>query len=100
VLETVDKYDEKYGMTSIRECLAGSKSKNVQKYALDKDRNYGVLKQYSQDVIESMMKSLEREGYLYRTPGMYPKVGLSLKGKQAIKDEEILKADAKALGRG
>lgn len=74
VLETVDKYDEKYGMTSIRECLAGSKSKNVQKYALDKDRNYGVLKQYSQDVIESMMKALEREEYLYRTPGMYPKV--------------------------
>lgn len=79
VLETVDKYDEKYGMTSIRECLSGSKSKNVQKYGLDKDRNYGVLKQYSQDVIETMMKALEREGYVYRTPGIYPKLGLSLK---------------------
>ncbi|MDQ1343638.1 MAG: ATP-dependent helicase RecQ [Patescibacteria group bacterium] len=96
-LETVARYDDKYGLSSIRECLYGSKSKNVSKYGFDRDPNYGALRECSTSAVDDMLKALEREGYLKRSPGMYPKLSLTAKGKSALSDEEVLRADMGAL---
>lgn len=98
-LETVARYDDKYGMTSIRDCLCGSKSKNVSKYGFDRDPNYGSLRECSGNSVDDMLKALEREGYLARSPGMYPKLSLTAKGRSALSNEDVLREDSPRLKR-
>lgn len=99
VLESVQDYDDTYGVSTFREYLAGANTANIRKYGLAEDDNYGILKQYPQDAIGEMIGNLIVKGYLEKTLGMYPKLRITAKGKSALRDEDVLKADTDFLTR-
>lgn len=51
----------------------------MRKYQLVDGDNYGVLIQYSRDTISRIFDELISKGYIFKTPGMYPKVEISPK---------------------
>lgn len=97
ILEAIHDYDDKYGVSTFREYLAGANTANIRKYGLDDTENYAILKQYSQDTIGEMIENLIQEDYIEKSSGMYPKLTILSKGKRALRDEDVLKADMEAL---
>lgn len=77
ILETVKKYDEKFGQVLIRKTLEGSEEKKVLQNRLNEFQYYGSLSDYSVDTIWSMIDALRFEGYLYKTQGQYPILWIS-----------------------
>jgi len=61
ILETVKKYDEKFGQVMIRRTLEGSEEKKILQNKLDMWEHYGSLSDYSRDTIGAMIDALRFE---------------------------------------
>lgn len=96
-LDAIDEFDGKYGLTTIRDCLAGGNGKTVQKFELDTSEYFGALREYSSNTVLEILRNLLSLGYITRTSGLYPKAEITDKGKRALRDESILEADSVAL---
>ncbi len=48
---------------------------------------------YTRDLIQAIFEELIQKEYLYKSFGQYPKIGISLKGKEALLKNEILLAE-------
>jgi hypothetical protein len=64
---------------------------------MDKHEMYGVLSEYTPDLVEALIEGLIQHDYLEKTTGQYPLLGLTKVGFAALKREEILKDDEKNL---
>lgn len=91
VLELLSKYDSRYGSTVIAKALSGSKDQKLSGWRLDESPQYGALQDYSMDLINGILESLLMAGYTEKSQGQYPLLGLTRKGKQAIRSEDLLK---------
>ncbi|NUJ98238.1 RecQ family ATP-dependent DNA helicase [Candidatus Gracilibacteria bacterium] len=97
VLDVVKMLDRKFGVNVIAKFLAGNDDKNMLKRELDKNNEYGILKEYSLDLILALLESLIRQNFLEKTGGMYPLIGLTEKGRVALTREYLLKEEEKEL---
>jgi ATP-dependent DNA helicase RecQ len=92
-LEAVEEFDGKFGSGTFQEYVAGAKTQSIRKYWLLEGDNYGVLVQYSRDTIARIFDDLLSKGYVFKTPGMYPKLEIAEKGRRALVQEAVLRED-------
>lgn len=91
VLETVKKYDEKFGATLLAKVLSGSGEKRIIDWHLDLYEHYRVFSEYTLDTIISLFEGLIEEWFLYKTSGKYPVIALTEVGTLSTYKEKYLK---------
>ena len=93
VLDVVSKFDKKYWAKLMVKFLRGSADARMSQWGMDKHEMYGVLSEYTPDLVEWLIEWLIQHDYLEKTTGQYPLLGLTKVGYAALKREEILKDD-------
>ncbi len=91
ILETIKKFDERFGQSLMRWVLIGSQEKKILQNKLDLYEHFWALKDYSRDTIHAMIDALIFEWYLYKTNGQYPMLGISELGSAVIIRNKALK---------
>lgn len=77
VLETVKKYNEKFGVTLLVKLLTWSHDKRISEWHLDKYEHHGVFSDMTLEMVTALFESLLMEDYLFKTEGQYPCVGIT-----------------------
>ncbi|MDD2516201.1 MAG: RecQ family ATP-dependent DNA helicase [Candidatus Gracilibacteria bacterium] len=88
VLDVVKKFDRRFGVQVFVDFLQGNRDKK----GLSEDKDYGVLAEYSGELVQGLIESLLMQGFLEKTSGMYPVLSLTDKGSPSIKREQVLKS--------
>ncbi len=97
VLETVQKYNEKFGATLLWKVLTGSGEKRITERNLDLYEHYNVFFEYSLECIIAIFEALVQEWFLYKTSGKYPVIGLSEVGITTLRKWKYLQESLKDL---
>lgn len=97
ILSLIKKHDDKFGAQVLAWVLQWSQEKKILEWNLDKQEWYGVLEIYTKEIITALLEELIHHEYLYKSFGQYPKIGLTLKGKNALLDTSILLNDNASL---
>lgn len=92
VLETVKKYNEKFGQTLLVWVLIWSKEKRITEWNLDLYEHYNALWEYSKEVVTAMFDVLKEEDFLFVTDGQYPCIGVTQVWSVAIRKNSYLTA--------
>ncbi len=90
VLELVKKLDDKFWIQTLLWVLIGSQDKKIKEWNLDTQSDYWVLEIYTKDVIQAIFEELISQEFIYKSFGQYPKIGITLKGKESLLKNEIL----------
>ncbi|USN58232.1 MAG: hypothetical protein H6767_08160 [Candidatus Peribacteria bacterium] len=96
-LDVVGQFDKRFGITVISNFLRGSEEKKILEWGLDSKKNYGIFSDYTGDLIIAILEALLRYGFLEKTTGQYPVIGLSKIGRVALKREDLIKEDESNL---
>lgn len=85
ILETVKKYNEKFGQTLLQKLLLWSNDQRLKQWNLDLYEHFWALKEYDTILVTSMFWALLAEDFLCITQGKYPCVGVTAIWGQAIR---------------
>lgn len=88
ILSCIYRVGERYGMNLVVLVLRGSRSKRVLDFGLDKLSTYGIMKEYSEDVLKEIVMTLVSMGYIEMTADKYPVLRLTAKSNPILKGEE------------
>lgn len=91
VLDVVSDLDAKFGSNMIALFLQGSQDQKLISRGLDDDENFGVLSEYSNELILAVIEALIVQGFLDKTLGMYPLLTTTPRGRFSIQREQLLK---------
>ena len=91
ILESVKKYDEKFGQVLLVRMLLGSGDKRLSEWHLDDYEHFWALKEYDKETIGAMFDALITENFLFKTSGQYPCIGITELGRAAIFRSQVLK---------
>jgi ATP-dependent DNA helicase RecQ len=72
VLETVKKYNEKFGISMLAKVLNGSNEARISQWHLDDYDHYGVFSDMTLDMVTALFEALLMEDFLVKTGGQYP----------------------------
>ena len=97
VLDTVEKFSNKFGGKTIADFLLGSSEAKLLARKMDREKEYGVLREYSSSLVLAVIDALLHGGYLEKAPGLYPVLGCTDKGHSSLQREEILKSEEAEL---
>lgn len=92
VLETVKKYNEKFGQTLLVGILTGSSEKRITEWNLDLYEHYNALWEYSKKTVAAMFDVLKQEDFLFVTDGQFPCIGITQVWGMAIRKNTYLTA--------
>lgn len=92
VLETVKKYNEKFGQTLLVWILTGSREKRISDWNLDLYEHFNALGEYSKQTVAAMFDVLKEEDFLFVTDGQFPCIGITQVGAVAIRKNTYLTA--------
>lgn len=84
VLESVKKYDEKFGVWTFVKLLYGSQDKKILEWWLDNSDFFGALKDFTSKMIQAIIESLISIDFLYKTDWKYPLLWLAETWRIAI----------------
>ncbi len=98
-LETVKKYNEKFGQALIVRTLLWSKDKRIFQWHLDNYEHYGALKEYDKTTVNAMFEVLLMEGFLCKIEGKYPLIGVTDIGSAAVYKNKYLQDRLQDLNR-
>jgi len=90
ILQAVCDFGGRLGRTTISNILLGSKRKNIVSLRLNHDKAYGLLKSYRYKLILKWIDELVSRHYLYVTAEEYPRLKITDKGLQILKDEALI----------
>ena len=76
-----------FGRNMVRDCLAGSRSERISRFALDDIPTYGALKSLGKEFIGGLLKAMEDAGLVETTRGEYPLLGLTREGVSVMMGE-------------
>ncbi len=96
-LETVLDLNERFGITMISKILHGNTDKKILENHLDEEENFGILSNYSIEMISAILETLLSQNFLYKTEGNYPILGVTSMGRNAIRNNNILEKENKEL---
>ena len=85
ILETVRDTDETYGTGKIAEILGGSKARFIKDARLERLTHYARFSHMSQKAIQEKIEKQVRNGFLYKTFGLYPALKLKEKGRKELR---------------
>jgi len=91
VLDVISRFNNKFGMKLIANLLRGSREKRILDWWLDKSDDYGVLSEYSSELVEAVLEWLIKEEFLEQTSWKFPLIRLTDLGEVWLKKEKILK---------
>jgi ATP-dependent DNA helicase RecQ len=72
VLETVKKYNEKFGISMLAKVLNGSNEARISQWHLDDYQHYGIFSDMTLDMVTALFEALLMEDFLCKTDGKYP----------------------------
>ncbi len=84
VLETVKKYNEKFGASLLAKVLAGSSEKRIIDWHLDDYQHYWVFSDMSLEMVTALFEALIMEDFLFKTGGQYPCIWVTEYGGAAL----------------
>ena len=84
ILSTVARLDGQYGRARISEVLKGSNTKGIQQAHLETHRCYGLLSDWPLTAIVQAIDALLEDGCLTQTPGEYPMLTMTERGRDAV----------------
>jgi len=90
ILQAICDLGGRLGRTTISNTLLGSKRKNILNLNLNRARAYGQLKSYSHKLILKWIDELISKQLLYVTAEEYPRLKITEKGLQALKNEVLI----------
>ncbi|HEY6328454.1 MAG TPA: ATP-dependent DNA helicase RecQ [Blastocatellia bacterium] len=90
ILRAAEEFSGRFGRTMISEILFGSRSKKLLDWGLDSSRSYGALRRYGKDSILDWIDTLIKRKFVATTPGTYPMLLITERGKQAMKRADMI----------
>jgi len=84
VLETVKKYNEKFGISLLAKVLNGSHEARISQWHLDDYEHHGVFSDMTLDMVTALFEALMMEEFLFKTEGQYPCIGITEYGGAAL----------------
>lgn len=87
ILSCIFRLDQRYGISTIVDCLKGSKNKNSREKHLDKISTYGIMKDISVQEIKDLIGVLIADGYIKVLGLDYPILALTEKSKEILFSE-------------
>jgi len=84
MLKCISRLENKFGLVTVAQVLAGSEAEKVKRHQLNKIEEYGYLDNLTQKKVRKMLKKLISAGYFVKTGGKYPLVTLTSAGREVI----------------
>jgi ATP-dependent DNA helicase RecQ len=91
VLDVVREFDKRFWANKIALFLAWSKDKGILDYQLDKKQDYGILAEYTTELINALIEALIKYDFIAKTDWQYPVIWLTDKWSVALTREYLLK---------
>jgi ATP-dependent DNA helicase RecQ len=93
ILSGVARMKGRFGKIRVAQMLTGSRQKTLLDLGLDRLSTYGILKEYSQPEVISLLDALFDSGYLAIEGSEFPLLRLTEAGRQAMLEKEAVKMD-------
>ncbi|MBD8068516.1 DNA helicase RecQ [Bacillus sp. PS06] len=87
IFSCIKRMNERFGKTLVAQVLKGSKNKRITQFDFTKLSTYGLMRNFSEKEIVSMIDFLTAEGYLQMTSGQYPVLMLDKKAYLVFKGD-------------
>lgn len=87
ILSCIYRMDQSYGMTMVIQVLRGSRNRRLLDRGLNKLSTYGIMKDYSEDVVKEMIMALTSMGYINVSLDKYPVLLLTEKSLPILKGD-------------
>ncbi|MSS77316.1 DNA helicase RecQ [Anaerococcus sp. AGMB00486] len=88
ILSCIYRLDQRYGMTTVVDCLKGSRSQISKEKGLDKISTFAIMKDSSKKYIKDLIGVLVADGYI-RVSGLeFPILKLTEKSKEVLFDKK------------
>lgn len=84
ILSCIYRLDQRYGTSTVVDCLMGSKNKNAREKGLNKISTYGIMKDKSKTYIKDLIGTLTADGYIKVSGTTYPILKLTEKSKDVL----------------
>lgn len=84
ILSCIYRLDQRYGTSTVVDCLMGSKNKNAREKELNKISTYGIMKDKSKSYIKDLIGTLTADGYIKVSGTTYPILKLTEKSKDVL----------------
>ncbi|WP_308652349.1 DNA helicase RecQ [uncultured Anaerococcus sp.] len=84
ILSCIFRLDQKYGISTVVDCLKGSKNKNAREKELENISTYGIMKEKSAEEIKDLIGVLIADGYIKVVGLDYPILALTEKSKDIL----------------
>lgn len=84
ILSCIFRLDQKYGISTVVDCLKGSKNKNAREKGLENISTYGIMKEKSNEEIKDLIGVLIADGYIKVVGLDYPVLALTEKSKDIL----------------
>ncbi len=86
ILSCIFRLDQRYGISTVVDCLKGSKNKNYREKGLSQISTYGIMKDKSVEEIKDLIGVLVADGYIKVLGLDYPILALTEKSKDILFD--------------
>lgn len=87
ILSCIFRLDQRYGISTVVDCLKGSKNKNSREKGLSQISTYGIMKDKSVEEIKDLIGVLVADGYIKVLGLDYPILALTEKSKDILFDK-------------
>lgn len=84
ILSCIYRLEQRYGISTVVDCLKGSKNKNAREKGLEKLSTYGIMKEKSSEEIKDLIGVLIADGYIKVVGLDYPILALTEKSKDIL----------------
>lgn len=84
ILSCIFRLDQKYGISTVVDCLKGSKNKNAREKGLENISTYAIMKEKSSEEIKDLIGVLIADGYIKVVGLDYPVLALTEKSKDIL----------------
>ncbi|WP_311481114.1 DNA helicase RecQ [uncultured Anaerococcus sp.] len=84
ILSCIYRLEQRYGISTVVDCLKGSKNKNSKEKCLDTVSTYGIMKDKSAEEIKDLIGVLLADGYIKVAGLDYPILTLTEKSKDIL----------------
>lgn len=84
ILSCIFRLDQSYGISTVVDCLKGSKNKNAREKGLKNISTYGIMKEKSAEEIKDLIGVLIADGYIKVVGLDYPILALTEKSKDIL----------------
>ena len=95
ILSCIYRLEQRYGMTTVLDCLKGANNKNAREKNLKDISTFGIMKENSPAYIKDLIGVLVADGYIKVTGAPYPVLKLTEKSKEVLLDGKTVLVNIK-----